>query len=112
MTKQPFNNNASQAERFKAYREEQRRQAADRAALRPGDHEPTTLHALARVGEQLEGGRFAAKVIHTGTAERVDYPAAGGPWSSGYAAVPPEEPIDGLRERDRVGRGTWRFIRR
>lgn len=54
---------------------------------------PTTYHALASAGLELEsGGRFAQDTRVTGSTPTTDYPAASGPWS-GADPQPPEEPL-------------------
>jgi hypothetical protein len=84
MTKQPFNNSSSPAERVADYHN---------SRLRPGDRAGTTYHSLAGVDAALEGsGRFKSEVIISGTQPSVNYPAASSPWSG--PQVPPEEPIN------------------
>lgn len=57
------------------------------------DDEPTTYHALAQAGIELEGtGRFAAQTAVVGR-DPSPYPAQqGGPWA-GADRVPSEEPL-------------------
>jgi hypothetical protein len=62
-------------------------------ALRPGDSSPSTMHAMSRLSNDLEG-RQSARDYVVGEAETVSYPSIpAGPWSSGYAQLPPEEPL-------------------
>jgi hypothetical protein len=95
MTKQPFNNNSSQAEKQQVLRDEQRR-AGDRAG--------TTYHALAGVEQALEGGgRFKSEVIISGAQPSVNYPASSGPWADPVRV--PDEPSLGVAidEQEPVG---------
>jgi hypothetical protein len=62
--------------------------------LRQGDqHEPTTMHAMSRLSNDLEGRQSARDVI-SGTELATDYPIIpSGPWSSNYARLPDEPPL-------------------
>ena len=61
--------------------------------LRSGDQQPTTLHAMSRLSNDLEG-RHSARDYLSGSAQATDYPAIpSGPWSSDYARVPDEPPL-------------------
>ena len=76
MSNDPITN----ADKFNALRNEQmlRKQEAS---------EPTTLHALSRLGQDEEpGGRFAQARHDSGSAPSVDYPAASSPWTAGNDA--------------------------
>jgi hypothetical protein len=74
----------------------QREQAERRAIikaeqLRPGDQQPTTLHALANLDTSL-GGRFAKADYVAGQGPSVDYPAAGD-WTRNAGGVGIEPPL-------------------
>jgi hypothetical protein len=61
--------------------------------LRPDEHEPTTLHAMSRLSNDLEG-RASARDYVAGSDAATDYPAIpSGPWSSGYGRLPDELPL-------------------
>ena len=61
--------------------------------LRPGDYEPSTMHEMSRLSNDLEG-RHSARDYLSGSAQATDYPAIpSGPWSSDYARVPDEPPL-------------------
>jgi hypothetical protein len=61
--------------------------------LRPGDHEPSTLHQQAMIGLELENtGRHATGTIITGSQPASHYPRAAGPWADA-ARVPDEPPL-------------------
>jgi hypothetical protein len=67
---------AEQAERRAVITNEQK--------LRPGDQQPTTLHALSKLSNDLEG-RASARDYVVGEAESVSYPRlpANSPWGDG-----------------------------
>jgi hypothetical protein len=59
----------------------------------PGQHEPTTLHAMSRLSNDLEG-RASARDYVAGSDAATDYPAIpSGPWSSSYGRLPDELPL-------------------
>ena len=73
-------------------REQQERQAVltGEQKLRPGDYEPSTLHAMSRLSNDLEG-RASARDYVTGSEQTTNYPPIqSGPWSSDYAKLPDE----------------------
>jgi hypothetical protein len=72
--------------------------------LRPGDQQPTTLHAMSRLSNDLEG-RASARDYVSGSDPNVDYPALpSGPWSSNYGRVPDEPPLNySVLEQEPVG---------
>jgi hypothetical protein len=77
MQPRPYEQDATQEER--------------RKTLKNDLHQPSTLLDQAKLSEDL-GGRYKSTI--SGTAESVEYPAIpSGPWSSGYAQLPPEEPL-------------------
>lgn len=83
----PFHNPATQ--------DEKAAQLGNEAKLRPGDHEPTTLHQLAQLGDTSLGGRFAADGVVSGTKPFVDYPAAAtGPYGGPQPGIEPPFPTD------------------
>ena len=65
------------------------------SAARPNDQqsEPTTMHAMSRLSNDLEG-RQSARDYVVGQDKSVDYPKlpASSPWSSQWAQLPPELP--------------------
>ena len=76
-------------------REQQERRAvlSNEQKLPAGDYEPTTLHAMSRLSNDLEG-RHSARDYLAGADASVDYPAIpSGPWSADYAKVPDEPPL-------------------
>ena len=77
MQSRPYEQDATQEER--------------RKTLKNDLHQPSTLLDQAKLSEDL-GGRYKSAI--SGTAQSVEYPAIpSGPWSSGYAQLPPEEPL-------------------
>jgi hypothetical protein len=69
-----------------------RRKKNDVKLLKNDLHQPSTLLDQAKLSEQLDAGRYKSTII--GAAQSVEYPAIpSGPWSSGYAQLPPEEPL-------------------
>ena len=73
--------------------------------LRPGGHEPSTMHAMSRLSNDLEG-RQSARDYVVGEAESVSYPAIpSGPWSSNYARLP-DEPALGWSVEAQEANGT------
>ena len=79
-------------------REQQERRAvlANDRKLRPGDHEPSTLHEMANLGidTDISSGRSKGDYV-SGTEKATNYPAIpSGPWSSGYGRLPDEEPLN------------------
>jgi hypothetical protein len=72
----PFINDASRLEKAEIH-------ANERKLKRAGDREPTTLHALSRLGQDEEpSGRFAEARYVTGSEPSTQYPAAAPPWQS------------------------------
>jgi hypothetical protein len=69
--------------------------------LRPDEHEPTTLHAMSKLSNDLEG-RASARDYVAGSDAATDYPTIpSGPWSSGYGRLP-DEPSLGYAINDLV----------
>ena len=61
--------------------------------LRPGEHEPSTMHAMSRLSNDLEG-RQSARDYLSGSEPATHYPLiSSGPWSSSYGRLPDEPPL-------------------
>jgi hypothetical protein len=61
--------------------------------LRPGEHEPSTMHAMSRLSNDLQG-RQSARDYLSGSEAATHYPAIpSGPWSSSYGRLPDELPL-------------------
>ena len=67
--------------------------ADQQSKLRPSDSAPSTMHAMSRLSNDLEG-RQSARDYLSGSDVATDYPfISAGPWSSDYAKVPDEPPL-------------------
>ena len=82
----PFINNATRREREEVLRNEQQLKRE-----RAGDREPTTLHALSRLGQDEEGGRFAEARYVSGSEAATNMPRLpeSSPWASDSVGVEP-----------------------
>ena len=77
--------------------------------LRPGEHEPSTMHAMSRLSNDLEG-RQSARDYVVGEAESVSYPRlpANSPWGDG--PQPGLEPPTGVAIDAQEPNGTFAEI--
>jgi hypothetical protein len=79
---------AEQALRRDVIRNEQQ------SKLRPGDHEPSTMFAMANLDTGVTPSRVGKSHV-SGSEQAVQYEAIpSGPWSSDYARLPDEPPLN------------------
>jgi hypothetical protein len=62
--------------------------------LRPGEHEPSTMFAMANLDTGVTPSRVGKSDFVSGSQQATDYPAIpSGPWSSSYGRLPDELPL-------------------